>query len=126
MGAAVAVAVSISGAATGRHGFQALLLPEDFEHDIRRLRLGSPCTPTPPMRFWPLITMRQPEVGLFGKLPSNGLAFLWLGALMLFLLLALELGGGGGLPRRLWRERAMHCLAMASVQERAHRLPAHT
>lgn len=36
-------------------------------------------------------------------------------------LLALELGGG--LPRRLWRERAMHCLAMASVQERAHRLP---
>lgn len=38
-------------------------------------------------------------------------------------LLALELGGGGRLPRRLWRERAMHCLAMASVQERAHRLP---
>ena len=38
-------------------------------------------------------------------------------------LLALELGGGGGLPRRLWRERAMYCLAMASVQERAHRLP---
>src|SRR5205085_10723436 len=38
-------------------------------------------------------------------------------------LLALELGGGGGLPRRLWRERAMHCLAMASVQEYAHRLP---
>ena len=37
-------------------------------------------------------------------------------------LLALELGGGGGL-RRQWRERAMHCLAMASVQERAHRLP---
>ena len=38
-------------------------------------------------------------------------------------LLALELGGGGGLKRRQWRERAMHCLAMASVQERAHRLP---
>jgi ABC-type lipoprotein export system ATPase subunit len=38
-------------------------------------------------------------------------------------LLALELGGGGGLKRRQWRERAMSCLAMASVQERAHRLP---
>ena len=38
-------------------------------------------------------------------------------------LLALELGGGGGLKRHQWRERAMHCLAMASVQERAHRLP---
>ncbi len=38
-------------------------------------------------------------------------------------LLALELGGGGGLKRRQWRERAMHCLSMASVQERAHRLP---
>ena len=38
-------------------------------------------------------------------------------------LLALELGGGGGLKRRHWRERAMQCMAMASVQERAHRLP---
>src|SRR5579863_1211347 len=38
-------------------------------------------------------------------------------------LLALELGGGGGLKRRQWRERAMSCLEMASVQERAHRLP---
>jgi ABC-type lipoprotein export system ATPase subunit len=38
-------------------------------------------------------------------------------------LLALELGGGGGLKRRQWRERAMHCLTMASVQERANRLP---
>jgi ABC-type lipoprotein export system ATPase subunit len=38
-------------------------------------------------------------------------------------LLALELGGGGGLKRRQWRERAMSCLAMALVQERAHRLP---
>src|SRR5215469_13601967 len=25
-------------------------------------------------------------------------------------LLALELGGGGGLPRRVWRERALECL----------------
>jgi ABC-type lipoprotein export system ATPase subunit len=38
-------------------------------------------------------------------------------------LLALELGGGGGLKRRLWRERALCCLAMAAVQERANRLP---
>jgi ABC-type lipoprotein export system ATPase subunit len=38
-------------------------------------------------------------------------------------LLALELGGGGGLKRRQWRERAMNCLAMAAVQERANRLP---
>lgn len=38
-------------------------------------------------------------------------------------LLALELGGGGGLKRRQWRERAMSCLAMASVQARAHSLP---
>ena len=38
-------------------------------------------------------------------------------------LLALELGGGGGLKRRQWREWAMYCLEMASVQERAHRLP---
>jgi ABC-type lipoprotein export system ATPase subunit len=38
-------------------------------------------------------------------------------------LLALELGGGGGLKRRQWRERAMRCLEMAAVQERANRLP---
>ena len=38
-------------------------------------------------------------------------------------LLALELGGGGGLKRRQWRERAMSCLEVATVQERAHRLP---
>src|SRR6516225_2771632 len=38
-------------------------------------------------------------------------------------LLALELGGGGGLKRRLWRERALNCLEMAAVQERANRLP---
>jgi putative ABC transport system ATP-binding protein len=38
-------------------------------------------------------------------------------------LLALELGGGGSLKRRLWRERALSCLAMAAVQERANRLP---
>jgi ABC-type lipoprotein export system ATPase subunit len=38
-------------------------------------------------------------------------------------LLALELGGGGGLKRRQWRERAMSCLEMAAVQERANRLP---
>jgi ABC-type lipoprotein export system ATPase subunit len=38
-------------------------------------------------------------------------------------LLALELGGGGGLKRRQWRERAINCLAMAAVHERANRLP---
>src|SRR6266705_4802129 len=38
-------------------------------------------------------------------------------------LLALELGGGGGLKRRQWREHAMSCLAVAAVQERANRLP---
>jgi putative ABC transport system ATP-binding protein len=38
-------------------------------------------------------------------------------------LLALELGGGSGLKRRQWRERAMNCLAIAAVQERANRLP---
>jgi len=38
-------------------------------------------------------------------------------------LLALELGGGGGLKRRQWRERALKCLEMAAVQERANRLP---
>lgn len=38
-------------------------------------------------------------------------------------LLALELGGGGGLKRQEWRERAMHCLQQASVQDLAQRLP---
>lgn len=37
--------------------------------------------------------------------------------------LALELGGGGGLKRREWRERAMACLEMAHIQEQANRLP---
>ena len=37
--------------------------------------------------------------------------------------IALELGGGGGLKRRLWRERAMACLEMARIQEHANRLP---
>lgn len=38
-------------------------------------------------------------------------------------LLALELGGGGRFKRREWRERAMACLQMASVQDLARRLP---
>ena len=38
-------------------------------------------------------------------------------------LLALELGSGGGLPRRRWRERAMTCLELAHIQDLAHRLP---
>ena len=38
-------------------------------------------------------------------------------------LLALELGGGSGLPRRQWRERAMTCLTMAHIQDLAQRLP---
>jgi putative ABC transport system ATP-binding protein len=38
-------------------------------------------------------------------------------------LLALELGGGGGLPRRAWRERALTCLDMARVKDLAARLP---
>ena len=37
--------------------------------------------------------------------------------------LALELGGGGGLKRRQWREQAIACLEMAQMQEHAHRLP---
>lgn len=37
-------------------------------------------------------------------------------------LLALELGGGG-LRKRQWRERAMECLEMARIKDRAHRLP---
>jgi putative ABC transport system ATP-binding protein len=38
-------------------------------------------------------------------------------------LLALELGGRGGLPRRAWRKRALTCLEMARVQHLAARLP---
>ncbi len=38
-------------------------------------------------------------------------------------LLALELGKGGGLKRRDFRERAMLCLEMARVVDLAHRLP---
>jgi ABC-type lipoprotein export system ATPase subunit len=38
-------------------------------------------------------------------------------------LLALELGGGGKLRRRDWRERAMSCLETAMVKDRANRLP---
>jgi ABC-type lipoprotein export system ATPase subunit len=38
-------------------------------------------------------------------------------------LLALELGGGGGLRRRQWRERAMSCLATVGLSEYARRLP---
>lgn len=38
-------------------------------------------------------------------------------------LLALELGGGGGLKRRQWRERAMTCLELAQINDLAHRLP---
>jgi putative ABC transport system ATP-binding protein len=38
-------------------------------------------------------------------------------------LLALELGGGGGLPRRTWRERALACLATVELPEYARRLP---
>ena len=39
-------------------------------------------------------------------------------------LLALELGKGGGVRRRGWRERAMICLEMARIQDLAYRLPA--
>ncbi len=38
-------------------------------------------------------------------------------------LLALELGGGGSLPRRVWRERALDCLELVSIKDHAHRLP---
>jgi putative ABC transport system ATP-binding protein len=38
-------------------------------------------------------------------------------------LLALELGDGGGLPRRAWRERALVCMHLARVQHLAERLP---
>ena len=37
--------------------------------------------------------------------------------------LALELGGGGGVPRRGWRERAQACLEMVGLGAFAHRLP---
>jgi putative ABC transport system ATP-binding protein len=38
-------------------------------------------------------------------------------------LLALELGGASGLPRRVWRARALACLEMACVHHLATRLP---
>jgi ABC-type lipoprotein export system ATPase subunit len=38
-------------------------------------------------------------------------------------LLALELGGGGGLPRARWRDRAGQCLAVVDMDEYARRLP---
>ncbi|MBA2286540.1 MAG: ABC transporter ATP-binding protein [Ktedonobacteraceae bacterium] len=38
-------------------------------------------------------------------------------------LLALELGGGGGFARRQWRERAQACLEIATVGRLADRLP---
>lgn len=39
-------------------------------------------------------------------------------------LLALELGGGGGLPRKEWRDRAMTTLEIAGIRDLANRLPA--
>ncbi len=39
-------------------------------------------------------------------------------------LLALELGGAGGVPRRQWRQRAQHCLEMVSMGGFLRRLPA--
>ena len=38
-------------------------------------------------------------------------------------LLALELGGSSGLPRRQWRERALDCLSMVGIEAFAHRQP---
>jgi ABC-type lipoprotein export system ATPase subunit len=38
-------------------------------------------------------------------------------------LLALELGGGGALPRRQWRERALACLETVGIRDLANRLP---
>jgi ABC-type lipoprotein export system ATPase subunit len=38
-------------------------------------------------------------------------------------LLALELGGGGGLSRRAWRDRALHCLDLVDMRAYARRLP---
>ncbi len=37
--------------------------------------------------------------------------------------LALQLGGGGGVPRKRWRERALDCLAAVDVGAYADRLP---
>ena len=39
------------------------------------------------------------------------------------ILLALELGGGGQLPRKAWRARALDCLQMVELQDFAQRLP---
>ena len=38
-------------------------------------------------------------------------------------LLALELGGGGGLRRREWRQHALTCLALVHIKDLADRLP---
>src|SRR5215471_3816857 len=38
-------------------------------------------------------------------------------------LLALELGGGGGLARRKWRERALACLEIVGLRDYERRLP---
>src|SRR6516225_9472965 len=38
-------------------------------------------------------------------------------------LLALELGGGGGLSRREWRERALNCLEIVGIKDLANRQP---
>ena len=38
-------------------------------------------------------------------------------------LLALELGGNSKLRKRQWRERAMECMKMARIDDRANRLP---
>jgi putative ABC transport system ATP-binding protein len=38
-------------------------------------------------------------------------------------LLALELGGGGGLPRKQWRSRALACLETVGLAEYTRRLP---
>src|SRR5712692_8289873 len=38
-------------------------------------------------------------------------------------LLALELGGGGELPRRQWRERALDCMETVGIEAFAHRQP---
>ncbi|HEU0003480.1 MAG TPA: ABC transporter ATP-binding protein [Ktedonobacteraceae bacterium] len=38
-------------------------------------------------------------------------------------LLALELGGNSGLRKRQWRERAMECMKMARIDDRANSLP---
>src|SRR5262249_5960499 len=38
-------------------------------------------------------------------------------------MLALQLGGGGGLPRRRWHRRALECLETVGIAEFANRLP---